>query len=422
MIKQFINNSNNLSILLSLVVFTMPLKSNINSISIILLLTYSLFFVYSKRKEVVFRPSKEVVILILPFLFILMQGLYSEWSSFSKNIIRSLPLLLFPILFFYLKPWLVSKQKKRVMITLVYSAIVYSIFLLGFALYRQIDYKPDFSTINWFFFTYYDFTEVLGIHPTYLGMYLCLAFASVLYTYLNTRKNALTTIVLLSFLGLIIFLSGSRIALVSLVLVVLIGLAFKMKALDRKKKITILFIVSVFPVLIFNFIPIVKERMIDMTFGLKESYQYAKYGDDGKGNNYNGGFGPRFKIWRCAVGVGNHNYFVGSGFGTTQKRLNACYNNENLEGYADQDYQTHSQYFNNYARGGFIGLFVLLLVYFYSLIVSLKRKQVLHVSVIVIIIVVSLTENILNRHLGIVFFAFFNSLFFFSYNEEKHER
>src|SRR5690606_32482929 len=96
--------NNILPFLISLVVITMPLKPNFNSMSIILLLVYSLFFLYNKRSLISFKPSKEVVVLIVPFLFILVQAFYSEWGAFSKNAIRSLPLFIFPFIFFYLKP------------------------------------------------------------------------------------------------------------------------------------------------------------------------------------------------------------------------------------------------------------------------------------------------------------------------------
>src|SRR5690606_956933 len=106
----------------------------------------------------------------------------------------------FPFLFFYLKPWLGIEQIKLVFRTLVGSAVGYSLFLLCVAINRQIDFKPDFSTINWYFFTYYDFTEALDIHPTYLGIYVCLAFAVVFYEFLKTGKMAIINVILLSFL------------------------------------------------------------------------------------------------------------------------------------------------------------------------------------------------------------------------------
>jgi O-antigen ligase len=413
MIKKFVNYNNSIALLLSLVVVTMPLKSNFNSMFIILLLAYGVVFLFIKRASVIFKPSKEVVVLILPFLFILIQGFYSEWNVFSKNAIRSLPVIIFPFLFFYLKPWLQNEQIKLVLKSLVFSAVGYSAFLLSVALYRQIGYKPDFSTINWFFFTYYDFTAALDIHPTYLGMYLCMAFAVLFHHLLVHRKRIIPTMLVLAFLMLIIFLSGSRISLVCLILIVISLLMFKMKILEREIKIILIAFVVILPILVFNLIPIVKERMVDMTFGIKDKYEYAKYGDEGENNNYNGGLVPRFQIWRCAIEVGNYNYLFGSGFGTTQDRLNACYTKKHLESFADQDYQTHSQYFNNYARGGLIGVFILLLIYFYTLFFAFKRKHMLHLCLIGIVIVASLTENILNRHMGIVFFTFFNSMFFF---------
>lgn len=412
MIKQFINN-NSIGLLLSLVVVTMLLKSNFNSMAMILLLVYSLFFIYKKRASIIFKPSSEVWVLILPFVFILIQGFYSEWDSFSKNAIRSLPLVIFPFLFFYLKPWLESGEIKLVLKSLVYSAVGYSAFLLSVAFYRQMSYKADFSTINWFFFTYYDFTAALDIHPTYFGIYLCMAFAVLFYDFLLHQKRIIPMMLVLAFLVLNIFLSGSRIALACLIIIILVLLMFRMKYLERKIKIILIAFVVIVPILVFNLVPIIKERMVDMTFGLKDNYEYAKYGDEGKDNNYNGGLGPRFQLWDCAIEVGNYNYLFGSGYGTTQKRLNVCYNRKHLDSYAELGYQTHNQYFNNYARGGFIGLFVLLLIYFYSLFFALRRKHLLHLCLVIIVIIASLTENILNRHMGIVFFAFFNSLFFF---------
>jgi len=417
MTKQFIN-SNIITGLLGVVVVTMPLKSNFNSISIIILLLYSISFLLTKRKQVTFIPSKKVIILVIPFLFILLQGFYSEWTSFSKNVIRSLPLIIFPFLFFYLQAWLSSKQVKAVLKTLVFSAVGYSLFLLIVAFCRQIDFKPDFTTINWYFFTYYDFTEALGAHPTYLGMYLCLAYVILFNNFLKTKNYGFNAL-LLCFLVLIIFLLGSRIALLSLVLVTIVLIGYKFKFLEKKKRILMFLFFIVSPILIFRFVPIVKERMIDMTFGIKDSYQYAKYGDKGNNNNYNGGLTPRFQIWSCAIDVGKHNYLFGNGFGTTQKRLNECYLERNLIEFYKQDYQTHSQYFNHYVRGGITGVFILLLLYLYSLVFSLKQRHILHLCFIIIIIITSLTENILNLHFGIVFFSFFNSVFFFSINNKN---
>lgn len=418
MMKRFIANYS-LSLILSLVVVTMPLKSNINSMAIILFIGYSLFFLYKKRALIEFKFSRDVLVLILPFLLILGQAFYSDWDDFLKNAIRALPFLIFPFLFLYLKSWFNEKHISFVLKSLVFSALAYSIYLLSVAFYRQIDYQPDFSIINWYFFTYYDFTEALDLHPTYLGMYVCLAFTVVFYYLLGNGKRLTISFLVLGFLGLIVFLSGSRISLVCLILISLGLLVFKIKTLKMKMKLAIIGVLVVFPILVFNFVPIVKERMIDMTFGLKENYEYAKYGDKGKNNNYSGGLVPRFQIWSCAVEVGNHNYLIGSGFGRTQERLNECYESKGLHSFSNQDYQTHNQYFNHYARGGFIGLFILLLFYFYSLYVAFERKQILHISLIMMLVIVSLTENVLNLHMGIVFFTFFNSLFFFSFKKQK---
>src|SRR5690606_18586810 len=125
---------------------------------------------------------------------------------------------------------------------------------------------------------------------------------------------------------------------------------------------------------------------------------------------------PRIQIWNCALEVGRSNFLIGNGFGHSQDKLNECFLNENLEDFAKLDYQTHNQYFNHYIRGGIVGLIILLLLYLYSMFFSIKRKNLIHLSLMIIVILTSMTENILNRHLGIVFFVFFNSYFIFIYS------
>ncbi len=136
------------------------------------------------------------------------------------------------------------------------------------------------------------------------------------------------------------------------------------------------------------------------------------YGENVK---YNGGLSPRFQIWDCAITSIKDNYWLGNGFGQTQNKLNDCYNNKGLDAITlkkRRNYQTYNQYLSHLARGGILGLIVLLVTYFYPFFSALIAKNILYVWFIFMIILVSITENILNLHFGIVFFSFFNSLFF----------
>lgn len=414
-IKTF-NNNNLIVLFSSLVIITLPLKSNYNSITIILFLTFSSFFLFSKQKELIFKPQKELLILLLPFLFIIFQFTYSKWDDFLRNLIRNIPLLLFPIYFYYLKNWLTIIDLKKIMKSLIFSAVAYSLFLLFVAFYRQLNYSPDFSRINWYYFTYFDFTEALKAHPTYLGLYNCLAISILLQNFFLNNKNKILNLVLIIFLSIIVFMLGSRISLICLIIIFCYLFFSFFREISKTFRYVVLFLFISLPLIIFSSMPIIKERMIDMTFGLAESFSYAQYGNNTK---YDGGISPRLDMWKCAIEITKDRALLGNGYGYTQDLLNRCYRENGYDSFANLNYQTHNQYLNNYARGGIIGLIVLLILYFYSFYYSIVRKDRLHTSFLVLIIVTSLTENLLNLHFGIVLFAYFNSFFFFRIIEEQ---
>jgi len=405
-----------ISLLGGIIIITLPLNLKLNSLSIILFVLYSSYLMI-KSKKINYKINKDVLILVLPFLYALFQGLYSEQNIYLNNIIRLLSILIFPIIFYYLSQIVnLFFFKKKILQTLIYASLLYSLYLLIIAFYRQFLFSPNFEKINWYFFTYHDFTEALNIQPTYLGLYNCLAIVSVLYI---KKINRINKFIIISFLTIIIFLSGSRISLVSLIMIFIFLFIKHYYSISIKIKLSLLFLFIIIPTGVFVYVPIVKERMVDMTFGLKETYKYAKYGTNIK---FTGGISPRLVMWNCAFKISNNSIFFGNGYGNTQKLLNRCYRQKGYENFANLNYQTHNLYFSYLARGGVIGLLILLLLYFYSVFNAVFWKDYLHTSFIILIVITSITENILNLHFGIVFFAFFNSLFFYSNKTTFNEK
>lgn len=392
-----------------LIIFTLPLKENYNSICLIVFFLY--LFIKNKDK-LYFSLTKETILFILPFIYLLTQIFNSYEKEFFNNLIRHLPILIFP---FFSKVYKNYKFDNKKLIN-VYTSIAtfYCLLLILYSIYRQFQYYQVFSKINWFYFTYHDFTSLLEVHPTYFGLFICLAYILVMET-VFVKKSVVKLIQLLLFF-IIIFLLGSRIILVSTIFISIIFVAVNFSDFSKKSKLGVLMLLIIFPLIIFNTVPIVKERMLDMTFGLKESYKYAKYGDD---IAYNGGLGPRIEIWDCAIEITKGNILFGNGYGCTQCLLNQCYKDKGLDIYASSFYQTHNQYFNDYSRGGIIGLLILLAVFFVPLYWSIKNENYTYCYFIILIIISSFTENVLNRHFGIVFYAMFNSIFFYSFKMKE---
>lgn len=396
-----------------LITVTLPLKENYNSIAIILFLTsQALFFLKGRNSAIAL--SKGAFIFVLPFIYLVFQVFYSDYDVYQRNLLRALPILLFPIFFSIIRGQY-ENAVPRILKILVLSALGYSSFLILFAFYRQLNFSPDFSNINWYFFAYRDFTAVLNIHPTYLGMYNCLAFSVIAYNVFKRNKLLPSDIVSILILTVVIILAGSRISLICQILIFCYLLFSNFTRIGRKPKLLFLLFFIVVPTMIFTYVPIAKERMVDMTFGLKETYAYAKYGENVK---YAGSIAPRLELWKCALEAASNNYVFGNGFGNTQKLLNECYKSKGFDHYAQLNYQTHNQYLSSFARGGIMGLGVILIVLLFPLFLAIKNKNYLYVSFLIIILVCCLTENVLNRHFGIVFYAFFNSLFYFIPNKK----
>lgn len=391
-----------------LIIVTLPIKESYNSIAILLYTAYILYLSYQDKDNPAVL-SRKVIILGLPFFYLFLQFFYSDFDTYQRNFLRMLPVIIFPLLFSMIKGKY-KQHSNKILNILVFSAVAYSFFLIVVAFYRQWKFSPDFSDINWFFFAYHDFTDIIGLHPTYLGMYNCLAFGIIVKRVLTKTSVKVQDLVCGTILIIVMVLAGSRISLVCLILVFCYLMFSHLKKIKKRIKYILLGVFIGVPMLVFTLAPIAKERMIDMTLGLKEEFEYAKYGSNVKRN---GSIGPRIELWRCAIQSINENPFFGNGYGNAQEELNACYLDIGKEEFAKLNYQTHNQYFSSLARGGIFGLLALLITLFYPFFYSISERNFLYAVFLIIVIVACFTENILNRHVGIVFFSFFNSFFFF---------
>lgn len=398
------------SFLLILVAVTMPLKNNINSMCLIITLGYFLAFILKKKRKIEF--NRIVLLFITPFIYLLFQFFNSETDIYYKNLIRFIPILAFPIIFYNLKG-ILELKKEMILKTFSIGMTLFSLFLIGVAVQRQYNFSPDFSKINWYFFAYYDFSEALNIHPTYYGLYVSLSFHFFVSRILSVNLDVKTkpTYVLCGIILFVtVFFLGSRAILFCTIAALVFQIAVLYKKRSRKLVFTAAAIsIGVFLIMMISF-PIVRERMIDMTFKLKKEFSYAKYG---KNLEYTGSLDARLDLWKCALHVSKRNIIFGNGFGYSQKRLNDCYFNNGMYKFRELDYQTHNQYMSFLVRGGIINLLLYLAILFIPLYLSYRTKDSLYGILICFIIVVSITENIMNRHWGIVFYGFMNSFLYF---------
>jgi O-antigen ligase len=134
-------------------------------------------------------------------------------------------------------------------------------------------------------------------------------------------------------------------------------------------------------------------------------------------------FTPRLIQWQCCIDIVNENnaWVQGVGTGDVKPLLQACYQRKKFWGEL-YHYNSHNEYLEELLRHGLVGLTLLLMALGIPLILTIKRRQYLYSCFLIVFMFACLSEAILNRQKGVIFYAFFNSvLFMSSFSEKKND-
>lgn len=128
-----------------------------------------------------------------------------------------------------------------------------------------------------------------------------------------------------------------------------------------------------------------------------------------------GGKTIRLSIWKCSLDILKKNWLTGVGTGDEQAALNAAYEKRKFY-FATMynEYNAHNQYIQEAIAHGVIGLIIFVSCIFLPLITNFRQKIKTVYSIFLISFAfVCLTESMLELSKGIIWYSFFNSLFFF---------
>ena len=416
--KNIFSNKKDLLIMTSLLlaIFSIPFVEHLNSKFLILFLSIILF--YSVKDKSSINNMKTVVMFSLFFFVSIIQIFNSDIIKWSDYMVRILPFFIIPLLISYFSNTTKVGIRKKSLNILLYSTFVQSLFLILFAIWRQYHYSPDFSNINWYFFTRYDFTDIIGIHPTYLGAFITFSIIIIMNNFIIDKIRKYDFVVLVVLI-ITLFMTGSRVAIVAFIFSTSIFLFYNRSFISRKMMLYMVVGIFILSILIFSLMPILYERIVEMTFGFVDNIKYAKYG-----NNlaFTGGLTPRFQMWDCCISSVNDNFLFGNGIGNDFTQLQECYLSKGYIEIYKEGFGPHSQYFSSLISGGIIKVGALLFTFIYSLIVGFKRKDYLYVAFVFIIIISSSTESFLDRQKGIVFYTLFNSVLFYFYESSQNDK
>jgi len=125
------------------------------------------------------------------------------------------------------------------------------------------------------------------------------------------------------------------------------------------------------------------------------------------------------KRWVLELQLIKQSPWIGYGSGSEKQVLKDKYFDEKFYRSYLVELNAHNQYLSFLINSGIAGLLLYLYILFYGLSKAIKGREFLLMAFLILIAVVSVSENILDLNKGIFFYSFFFPLFLLSSNEQK---
>ena len=397
-IKQYNNNALQLVVFL---LFTFPLFTHPTPIIFIILVgLLSLFF----HKEIIKQNRFFLAItLAFPSLYLLqywMDPSYESWFVFEKKI----ALIAVPLIFANLKSH--SINYKLPLIAFTSATTLLAIIGLGYLGIQGVN--SEYLTGGVSFAVRNTLESILHIHPTYLSLFVSFSTAILISILIKFRqkKNSLWLIIGIVLHLAFVLVLASRIAFIGLFVIFIFMTIHHRTVLKPYLKY-----ISLSLVLIIGaswFIPSSKERIKELVTTL-----YSETPQQTNSTNI------RQSIYYCSSLLLEQNWATGIGTSKLQDHLNTCYYMIGSVDIIENNYNTHNEYLNIWLGLGLIGIVVYLILILGSFYYA--KGNDIHLVFLLLFSLFCITENLLERQSGVLFFTIWNSYFIWNRNNNNEE-
>ena len=383
---------------LGMVLFTLPVSMKANSIALIIFFIYNL---YRRIENKTFSDLKRFTFNITVILIHLVAFFNSDdMQEASKKLILFSSFLIFP--FFYNSGYEKIKLEKILMF-LVYGVILITIYAFINSLY-------DILVLN----ARYDYGRGINLllqyipHHTYFSMYIVASILLLAYRIGDSQINKYF-LFFLPFLYLMIFFLPSRtVIFFSIIILPFFVFYFLKKRFDKSKMILVLALSFLILLIIGLSFDYARDKLV---------YAYYEITSTDTDDKPFYGISRRKMIWEANYDLIKGMPLFGYGIGDAQNFLNITYKAKNYNEVFGMN--SHNQYLQNIINYG-----LPLSVIFFGMVLSLllkllKKKEILLVGIWFIILSVFLTESVLNRQWGVIFFSFIFTFSSYVLNEKK---
>jgi len=361
-----------------LFVFVLPISAYISTRIVVVLFVFSLFFGIPSFKLLNFLKSSWDILFYL--LVVILGLLYSSDIGLGvRTLETSFALLALPVICYRL-PSFDQKRVNTVFLSFSLGVVSAGMICTGAAILHYLG-----SNYNTQFFFFYDFTEVIHSHPTYMAYYLIfvITFGLYVFHYQQFKFSKWIFVAIIVFCFIILLLTGGQTAFVGLLFVFSFFLLkfFLGQNTTLNHRIT------------FALITIMLLAMVFVSSG------YTNQREQTLNDAWD-----RFALWRSAI-LANSNPIFGVGTGDYKQVLNDYYRENNQAAFADGGLNSHNQFIQIFFSNGIFGLLAVLLLVLRPLYMAFKLNDQLGILLLFPFLIYGITEVFLGRYQGVAFFA-----------------
>ena len=359
--------------------------------------------IHCKKERLRLLFTKPVLILVILYFLGLITILYSRDKSEGFNVTgRQTALFLIPLLF-VVNGLDLEKYKLLLLKIFAFTCVVTVLYLYVDAI-RVITYfhLPASSLFSNMFINH-NFSAPIELHATYMSMYVALSIFVLLYNLIQQSSFKRRLFYVISILVLAAGLVQLSSRAVVIALLIIINVAFPFFMLKGKRRIFFIIITTLFSAVSIFLVTKVNSFKVRYIGELKNDLTQVSVNNEI--------LEPRIARWKLAMQLVKKSPIIGHGNGSEKRMLKQLYFENKLYISYLNEFNAHNQYLSFLLKTGIIGLLIYLYVLFFGFSLAVRKKDFIFLGFMIIVALVSISENILDVNKGIFFYSFFMSLF-----------
>lgn len=389
---------------------TIPFGFSLNNIAIIFTFLASIKFF--SLKNIVEQSRTNIVfnIFYIYLFFNLLSLCYSSNLDYGFSVISRLTyFLIIPILIINTKFRFNNNFVAKLFRYYIFSCLLACLIYLVVAAINTFEYANvnPFNKNNGNFFSYIQFTLVIKKHPIYFGTNILFAMAiifySLLYREFDLKISTKAKISVTIFFTFIVFLLNSFMLIIIYFVIIIL---FLYKAIANNLLKTTKLQLSMGLVVIMTTIALSSSFILQKSNGVHLINDLTTR--DYSGNDFTAVKARNAKIY-CSLQVIKNNFIFGVGAGDCPDELLKQYLLNKFQHGYERKFNSHNQFLTTFISTGIIGFTLLIAMLIVLIKIAIKQKNLLLLIFVFINTLFFLSESVLERQQGIVFFVFFSA-------------